>query len=187
MKSVRIIMTIVALAIAGCASPLPSGDGGSATIATRSFVMDLPGGWFRSPLPPDEDKVTLVREGDTVQKWTMEWEEWNGRILRGTRSRTVISSELALRLVLGWNREAGPAWFDIVSLQPAVVASREAFRVEYLSQHIGAPARRTVLYGVPQPRGIYVMTFDSIDTYFFERDIAAFESTVRSLRFVDQK
>ena len=97
-------------------------------------------------------------------------------------TESMLPADVADQLLAARRRQLGIDAIETTSLAPATVADLEAFRAEYEYRTIDGVRFLGVCYGAMRPAGVYLLQYEAPAIHYFERDLAAFESIVQSMR-----
>jgi hypothetical protein len=150
----------------------------------KDYLLDLPKGWMAST---DPENLIITRDGQVLQKIyvhisdiTKEQKDAKKKLEKGMLPQE--ASEVILDLM---RTDQSLGQFTIVENVPAQIGGKEGFRLVYTYLQ-GKVLYKTVYYGMLQGDQFYRVSYAAPVRYYFDKDVAAFEEIVKSLKLVEK-
>lgn len=174
-------LLVITFLVAGCAAwvrveqPLTESP-------DKSFTVELPVGWMRANLVLNG--ITVTRDGLGLQSITAMKLAHDKAFptIKKTSSAEMLPTELAELQLAELKIQDDMSNLEVISKKPARIAGRDAFRLHVRVKNKKGLAVDQVTYGFTDNSGLYLLNFDAPRLHYFERDLPAFEQTVKSLQ-----
>lgn len=172
----RLLAVLAALSlIAGCGNWARTG--GRLEMGGRE--VDLPDRWYRLK---NIDYLLLTRDGPPLQSVTVRRQYVDFPLLNTARTFAagMLPAEVAETVLDDLSFDERIGHLEVLDNRPAAVTGLPGFRIELSYRDRQDLAYRAVIYGVLAGRWVHLLRYDAPQRYYFDRDLAAFESIAGS-------
>jgi hypothetical protein len=150
------------------------------------YAFDLPKGWMYKWTLTGRN-VDITRDGEPLQNihasiWDIKkYKEDDKKIVK----KGMLPQEVAQVAIdrLSSNKEF--AQFSVLRNEPAQLAGWDGYKL-VCSYKVNKVRYKSVLYGMLKGETLYRISYTAPVRYYFDRDVAAFESIVRTFRFSER-
>ncbi len=184
MSVLTIWFAVSALMPATCLAWKLAVDGQPFTHKGSGYSVQFPAGWkFAKLWFSDESGAT--REGPLLQAIYVDFRPHKRAFaaIKQESSAATPPQELAQRLVADMTKERDLENVQIQSDEPAELAGRPAFRLQFEYKapvKRGAVRYREIVVGTVNEKGLYLIGYRAPVLYYFERDTVAFEQALKT-------
>lgn len=178
-----IVLALLGLTASGCSTWRHVETPADGTVTAGVYEYRIPAGWTYQVA---NDVLVASHDGPGIQHVQSAFLEWDDPVAgdpeRQDLTESMLPADVADQLLAARRRQLGIDAIETTSLAPATVADLEAFRAEYEYRTIDGVRFLGVCYGAMRPAGVYLLQYEAPAIHYFERDLAAFESIVQSMR-----
>jgi len=178
----RRVLTVAALALAGCAHDWERVGPHPALAAERSLEVRGPEGWVRWSVDPEA--LAFTRDGPGVQLLVFEAYELEHAFpaLERPAAASLLPSELSALALGELKTLAGVMAIEALASEPATLAGRAGFRLHVRSTDARGLRSDNLLFGAVSEERYLLVWYRAPTLHYFERDRAAVERAVASFR-----
>ncbi len=188
MRSIALVglLLVSAVATAGWKVVEP---GTVATASSGGFSLQPPAGWVYDT---GSRHVVAARNGVLLDglRVTMTPHKSTFKALKKPSSPESLPEDLAEAYVANLQAEGTLTEVQLISVEPAELAGRPAFRVRLtyrLPAALGGARMEQVAIGAALPEGLLLATFEGPQIHFFEQSLPAVEESLRTLTLAPGK
>jgi hypothetical protein len=159
------------------------------THKNSGYSVQFPAGWKYAKLW-FSDESGATRDGPALQSIFVDYRSHKSafRALKQKSTPTMLPQDLAQQLVADMTKERGLENVSILADEPAVLAGRPGFRLRFeyrLPVQRGAIRYQEIVVGTVNDKGLYLLGYRAPVLHYFERDLAAFEETLKTFAIAD--
>jgi len=175
-----VILIILALALGGCALWVPT-DGTPFVDRARNVSLELPTGWRRLNTG---EYLYATRDGSELQSILVERIQVDDELTQTRKKlrRGMLPQELAEVILDNSRSNEEVLDLKVVENKPAAVGGADGFRMIYTYKNTDGLRYRNLYYGCLRGEWFYGVRYTAAQRHYFDRDLQAFEKTVKSLR-----
>lgn len=153
------------------------------------YSVQFPAGWKYAKLW-FSDESGATRDGPALQSIFVDFRSHKSafRSLKQKSTPTMLPQDLAQQLVADMTKERGLENVVILADEPAVLAGRPGFRLRFeyrLPVQRGAIRYQEIVVGTVNDKGLYLLGYRAPVLHYFDRDLAAFEETLKTFAIAD--
>lgn len=187
MKTLSWLLLFIVPVIAGCAPTTWVRVSKPEIVAPdQSFSIDLPVGWVLST--SQKDAIFVTKDGAFIQYIEASRVDHENALknIKKSTSAALLPTELADLVIANLSQQiqVGNASLLVVSNEPASIAGHQGFRLHCQIKTTEGLRIERVSYGFVTQQGFFLLTYNAPTLHYFERDLPAFEQSVRSMRLL---
>ena len=176
MRKWAVVLLVI---LAGCAVWQQTGG----LFSGAGYTLDLPKGWMASRNPKN---LNVTRDGQPLQNIYInvtditKQDKEDKKILQ----KSMLPQEAAQLMIDSMSSDKSVGQFRVVENTPARIGGVDGFRLVYTYRR-GDVRYKSIYYGLLQGEKFYRISYSAPVRYYFDKDIAAFEEIVRSLKLTE--
>ena len=189
--TIRLAVLLLGVAAAGPATAWKLvAEGTPFTHKASGYSIQYPAGW-RWVKMPFGDETVATRDGIWLQQIFVDFRKHKNafRALKQDSNPEMMPQDLAEKYVAEMTAASSLQNMEILSNEPALLAGRPAFRVHVAyraSVDMGSVRYQAIVVGANSPQGIFLVGYDAAVLHYFQRDVAAFETTLATFAIADK-
>jgi hypothetical protein len=153
------------------------------------YSVQFPDGWKYAKLW-FSDESGATREGPALQSIFVDFRSHKSafKAIKQKSTSEMLPQDLAQQLVADMTKERGLENVSILADEPAMLAGRPGFRLRFeyrLPVQRGAIRYQEVVIGTVNEKGLYLLGYRAPVLHYFERDLPAFEETLKTFAIAD--
>ncbi|MFO1428322.1 MAG: hypothetical protein U1F11_15400 [Steroidobacteraceae bacterium] len=154
--------------------------------AASGYSVQFPPGWRYDKLW-FSDESGATRDGPFLQSIFVDFRAHKNAFKAIKKSSTAdeLPQDLAQDLIGDMTKERSLENVTILSNVPQVLADRPGFRVTFeykMTITRGAVRYREIIVGATGPKGLYLIGYRAPVIYYYDRDVAAFETALATFQ-----
>lgn len=180
-----VLAVIIALGVAGCATPPWSTIPGPQRAAKIAVTADLPAGWAR--FNPDAG-LLLTKDGPLLQSVQMRRHKYGAKLENTDRTieRNAEPLEAAQLLLDAMMADQSKHQLAVLDNRPAVVSGYPGFRLEVTYKSTDGLTMHETTYVALTAESYVIIRFQAPERHYHERDAGEFERIVASVKIDEQ-
>lgn len=177
-----ILLISLALMLGGCALWIPT-DGKPFVDAVQNVSIELPAGWQRLN---SKEYLFATRDGAELQSILVERIHADDALsqTRKTLRRGMLPQELAEVILDNTKTNEDVLDLKVLVNKPAAVGGHDGFRMLYTYKNKDGLKYKNLYYGCMRGEWFYGVRYTAPQRHYFDRDLDAFEKSVKSFRLL---
>jgi hypothetical protein len=148
------------------------------------YSVTFPAGWKQIALPGGRSVVASAY-GPQLQSFQVEYSKHKQAFKSQKKDSNpeMEPQELADAVIAELKALPDNQTLETLKVAPAMVGGKPGFRAELASKRTfqgDAIRYKQIVYGVTNPNGLYVIKYQAPVLHYYDRDLPAFEATVKS-------